>query len=177
MRYLSALPTAPKGVHSALALPFGSPDSPKGSASRTCVTFRLSRRPQRGCIPHLRYLSSLPTAPKGVHPALALPFTTPSTSKGSAYRACSTFYHSEHLQRERIPRLQYLLLLTAPPKGVHFTLALPFDSPGTPLGHESRLCVTFWLSREPLRERDVCRVKIIQASSHHSHPLAPCDGG
>ncbi len=129
LRYLLPLTATPKGVHPPLALPFTTHCDPKGSASPACVTFYHSLRPQRECIPRLRYLLPLHEAQKGAHSPLVLPFTTHGNPKGSAYLACVTFYHSLHHQRERIPRLRYLLPLTAPPKGAHSPLALPFATP------------------------------------------------
>ena len=128
LRYLSPLTAPTKGVHDALVIPFSTHSTSKGSAYRACVTFYLSVHLQRECISRLRYLLPLRAPPKGAHTALAVPFTTPSTSKGSAYRACGTFYYSEHLQRECIPRLRYLSPLRAPPKGVHTALVLLFTS-------------------------------------------------
>ncbi len=107
--------------------------APKGSAFRFCVTFCCSPRPQRECIPLMRYLLLLPVPQKGV----------PRVPKGSATPSCVTFCCSPRPQRECILLLRYLSLLTvpqkgvislmrylsllpAPPKGVHSAHALPF---------------------------------------------------
>ncbi len=109
MRYLSLLTAPPKGVQSALALPFTTHCAPKGSAEPSCVTFYYSLRPQRECNTLLRYLLLLTAPPKGVQHALALPFTTQCAPKGSASRACVTFHCSLRPQRECIALLRYLL--------------------------------------------------------------------
>ncbi len=128
LRYLLLLTAPPKGVQSALALPFTAHCALKGNAKRACVTFHCSLRPQRECNTFLRYLLLRTAPPKGVQHALALPFTTHCASKGSATRACVTFHCSLRPQRECIPRFRYLSLLTAPPKGVQHALALPFTT-------------------------------------------------
>ncbi len=143
LRYLLPLHEAQKGAHSPLALPFTTHCDPKGSAFPACVTFYHSMKPKRERIPRLRYLSPLTATPKGAHTALALPFTTQCTTKGSAFPACVTFYHSMKPKRERIPRLRYLSPLTATPKGAHTALALPFTTQCTTKGSAYRACVTF----------------------------------
>ncbi len=77
LRPLSLLIAPPKGVQHALATPFTTHCAPKGGATRSCVTFHCSLRPQRGCNTLLRSLSLLIASPKGAHHAFAFPFTTP----------------------------------------------------------------------------------------------------
>ncbi len=100
----------------------------------------------------MRYLLLLIEPPKGVHPAFALPFTAPCAPKGSAIRSCVTFCCSLSPQRECIPLLRYLLLLSAPQKGVHSAHALPFATLCSPKGSAFRFCVTFCYSPRPQRE-------------------------
>ncbi len=136
LRYLFALSGTRLGTKDALALPFRSLENPFGNERRPCVTFRLSWEPVRSLEDPLRYLFALSGTRLGAKDALALPF---SLSREPVW--------------ERKTLLRYLFALSGTRLGTKDALALPFRSLENPLGHERRPCVTFSLSREPVRSR------------------------